>query len=103
LGENPANDESEQSKALYFQSGPSGTGKTELPIEWTNQHGCGQLSLTDGQAVDCQIVLQYNCKEAGASTMRNGISTNTADYTEPRNGESYRNVVERKRRDLNDR
>lgn len=29
-----------------------------LPIEWTNQHGCGSNSKTS-----CEIVLQYACED----------------------------------------
>lgn len=42
----------EQNKKLYFYEG------SYLPIEWTNQHGCGQNSK-----VNCEIVLQYMCED----------------------------------------
>lgn len=41
-----------QSKRLYYYSG------SVLPIEWTNQHGCGGNSK-----VSCEIVLQYACED----------------------------------------
>ena len=41
-----------QSKRLYFYEG------SVLPIEWTNQHGCGGNSK-----VSCEIVLQYACED----------------------------------------
>jgi len=41
-----------QSKRLYFYAG------SILPIEWTNQHGCGGNSK-----VSCEIVLQYACED----------------------------------------
>ena len=41
-----------QSKRIYYYSG------SILPIEWTNQHGCGGNSK-----VTCEIVLQYACED----------------------------------------
>ena len=43
-----------QNKKMYFYEG------SILPIEWTNQHGCGQNSKTN-----CEIVLQYMCEDTG--------------------------------------
>jgi len=37
---------------MYYYSG------SLLPIEWTNQHGCGANSK-----VDCEIVIQYACED----------------------------------------
>jgi hypothetical protein len=53
----------------------SGDGKTILPLEWTNQHGCGHADL------NCNIVLQYKCQPTnidaseGYRIMRNGMCT----------------------------
>ena len=41
-----------QNKRMYYYSG------SVLPIEWTNQHGCGGNSK-----VSCEIVLQYACED----------------------------------------
>lgn len=41
-----------QSKRMYYYSG------SILPIEWTEQHGCGGNSK-----VSCEIVLQYACED----------------------------------------
>mmetsp|Transcript_122180 Transcript_122180/g.239865 ORF Transcript_122180/g.239865 Transcript_122180/m.239865 type:complete len:1043 (+) Transcript_122180:57-3185(+) len=41
-----------QNKRMYYYSG------SILPIEWTNQHGCGGNSK-----VSCEIVLQYACED----------------------------------------
>jgi len=41
-----------QSKRMYYYEG------SVLPIEWTNQHGCGGNSK-----VSCEIVLQYACED----------------------------------------
>lgn len=42
----------EQSKRMYYYEG------SVLPIEWTNQHGCGFNAK-----VECEIVLQYACED----------------------------------------
>jgi len=41
-----------QSKRMYYYEG------SVLPIEWTDQHGCGSNSK-----VSCEIVLQYACED----------------------------------------
>eukprot|EP00602_Paraphysomonas_sp_CaronLab_P010448 CAMPEP_0185024140 /NCGR_PEP_ID=MMETSP1103-20130426/7090_1 /TAXON_ID=36769 /ORGANISM="Paraphysomonas bandaiensis, Strain Caron Lab Isolate" /LENGTH=920 /DNA_ID=CAMNT_0027557021 /DNA_START=162 /DNA_END=2924 /DNA_ORIENTATION=+ len=41
-----------QNKRLYYYEG------SILPIEWTNQHGCGSNSK-----VSCEIILQYACED----------------------------------------
>ncbi len=41
-----------QNKRMYYYSG------SILPIEWTNQHGCGGNSKAS-----CEIVLQYACED----------------------------------------
>lgn len=41
-----------QNKRMYYYSG------SVLPIEWTNQHGCGGNSK-----VSCEIILQYACED----------------------------------------
>lgn len=41
-----------QNKHMYYYSG------SILPIEWTNQHGCGGNSK-----VSCEIILQYACED----------------------------------------
>jgi hypothetical protein len=41
-----------QSMRMYYYEG------SVLPIEWTNQHGCGGNSK-----VSCEIVLQYACED----------------------------------------
>ena len=41
-----------QSKRMYYYEG------SMLPIEWTNQHGCGGNSK-----ISCEIVLQYACED----------------------------------------
>jgi hypothetical protein len=41
-----------QSKRMYYYTG------SVLPIEWTNQHGCGYNAK-----VECEIVIQYACED----------------------------------------
>ena len=41
-----------QNKRMYYYEG------SILPIEWTDQHGCGSNSM-----VSCEIVLQYACED----------------------------------------
>lgn len=41
-----------QNKKMYFYEG------SILPIEWTNQHGCGRNSK-----VNCEIIIQYMCED----------------------------------------
>lgn len=41
-----------QNKRMYYYSG------SILPIEWTNQHGCGGNSK-----VSCEVILQYACED----------------------------------------
>lgn len=67
------------------EANPSGTNSdgqikyvegSLLPIEWTNQHGCG---VNQGK-LSCQMVIQYrcDCAECG-KPMRDGTSTATPD------------------------
>ena len=41
--------------------GAVNTGRSQLTIEWTNQHGCGGNEQTDPNIDNCVIVLQYMC------------------------------------------
>jgi hypothetical protein len=43
---------SKQDKKLYYYE------DSYLPIEWTNQHGCGRNSQAN-----CEIVIQYSCED----------------------------------------
>ncbi|EDO37140.1 predicted protein [Nematostella vectensis] len=80
-----ARNEDEQYHMSYFQSSNSGSGKTYLTMEWTNQHGCGGNEDSDPHKMNCQLVLQYMCQEDVSSrqqdTLRNGAKTNTQGYS----------------------
>lgn len=51
--------------SLYFYE------NEKVPMEWTNQHGCGN------SANDCQLVVQYMCDER----LRDGVTTRTIPQT----------------------
>lgn len=73
------NNKENQNRAIYFES--TSQAPSEIQIEWWNQHGCGKRDENDGNWVNCQIVLQYMCKESSTATIQNGLQTNTAQYT----------------------
>ncbi|EGG13999.1 hypothetical protein DFA_11760 [Cavenderia fasciculata] len=52
--------------------------KSYLPIEWTNQHGCGSDQTT------CSLILQYMCTDVNApaeEAVRDGTTTDTIPNT----------------------
>ena len=54
-----------------------------LPIEWTNQHSCGQENN------DCQMIIQYSCDNGdNSSTMRDGDNTNTPNADTAENADN---------------
>ena len=69
----------EQHSEAYFQSGKK--GKSYMNIEWFNQHGCGKRDGSDANSIDCHMVIQYKCSSITNSRLRNGISTQTPQYT----------------------
>ena len=70
----------------YFQSSDTGSGKSYLTVEWTNQHGCGGNEDTDPHKLNCNIVLQYMCqpddRPKDKDQLRNGQDTNTQAYSD---------------------
>ena len=60
---------------MYYYEG------SYLPIEWTNQHGCGQNSKTN-----CEIVLQYGCDATLAANGMPGLRDGTTTGC-PNNGD----------------
>jgi len=86
------NDEDDQYAMRYFQSDASG-GKTILEVEWTNQHGCGDINGEGGDAQKryCDLVFQYMCQDDvdevddfDRDTIRNGDDTDSQDFSKPR-------------------
>jgi hypothetical protein len=66
-----------QDKKMYFYEG------SYLPIEWTNQHGCGRNSKTN-----CEIVIQYMCEDTADPLVDNFwpyTSTKNCDGTSNKN------------------
>lgn len=108
IGDGPSNNEGEQYRMKYFQSGPFKTlnndaGKSFLEIEWTNQHGCGGNEDTNPQKQNCQLLLQYMCQDdvntptGTADTLRNGQRTETQTYNRPQNlQETEQTTINRK-------
>jgi len=85
--------EKEQNQELFMASSPS-TGKTFIPIRWTNQHGSGGDEDTNPTKLNSNFVIQMMCqdKQAGDETtetdentnrMRNGVSQQRQDYENP--------------------
>ena len=69
---------------VYFQS--SATGKTHLPIEWTNQHGCGGNEDDNPNKLNCIMTFQFMCQPDNpndAYRMKDGTNTNTPEYSNP--------------------
>jgi hypothetical protein len=54
-------DWTKQYDMTYYQSQivHASSGKSWLPIEWTNQHGCGGNEQGDPHKLNCDIILQY--------------------------------------------
>eukprot|EP00300_Choanocystis_sp_HF-7_P005377 c14048_g1_i3.p1 GENE.c14048_g1_i3~~c14048_g1_i3.p1 ORF type:complete len:600 (-),score=145.70 c14048_g1_i3:25-1602(-) len=58
---------------MVFYSG------SELQIQWTNQHGCGDSDINN-----CQILFQYMCDgNTYGNTIRDGQTQNTIDTAKP--------------------
>lgn len=57
------NDWNKQYDFIYYESeaDTSDGGKSQLTVEWTNQHGCGGNEQGDPHKLNCDIVLQYMC------------------------------------------
>ena len=82
-------------------------GESVMPIEWTNQHGCGENNDTDPTKCNCNIVIQMMCQphddndpapsESTKDMMRDGTSTARQDYQNPkRDGKNEKNSMRRK-------
>ncbi|KAK3102065.1 hypothetical protein FSP39_008504 [Pinctada imbricata] len=92
VGQNPSgNNEGNQYRMKYFQSGPFKTlqgeqGRSILTLEWTNQHGCGGNENSDPQKQNCHMIIQYMCQDdadtpvGDRDTLRNGVTTQTPDH-----------------------
>lgn len=94
----------------YYASGPTTNEGTKLMVEWTNQHGCGE----DHSKMNCNVVIQYMCQSNGTDEdyphsngsddekiikrvfyLRDGVSTDTQKFSDPKKGESDRSYDSR--------
>jgi len=62
----------------FFQSGRDG-GRSDLVVEWTNQHGCGGDEDDDPHKLNCNMVLQYMC-QPGDETMNGELMIMSPQY-----------------------
>jgi hypothetical protein len=58
---------------VYFE------GST-LPLEWTNQHGCGGNLIDDPNKLNCQIIIQYMCETPGQGGQTPTLTAYGGDY-----------------------
>ena len=63
-------------------------GNSYFPIEWTNQHGCGENTPEKPNKLNCNMVLQFMCQKDDGDdpdkyTMRDGTSTSRNNYQAP--------------------
>lgn len=98
LTDRPAgNDHKKQYQMRYLMSPLDIEGKSVMPIEWTNQHGCGGNDDDDPHKLNCNIVIQMMCQQheehqdaqPRTGEMRDGVNTNTNNYQAPGNQETY--------------
>ena len=75
----------------YFQSGADAeTDRSELLIEWTNQHGCGVNEADNPNKLNCQILLQFMCcdedrcddRDVEGDVLRDGTNLQDLQYQE---------------------
>jgi len=98
------NDRSKQFEMTYFMSPLDKKGKSVLPIEWTNQHGCGGNDDDNPHKLNCNLVIQMMCQEDDGDDstdfgeMRDGINTQTNDFTAVQNNkdETYQEFKNRR-------
>lgn len=86
------NNQGNQYRMKFFQSGnylvkEAPKGRSELVVEWTNQHGCGGNEDTDPHKLNCNLVLQILCQDDSEDvapddgiTLRDGSSTDAQNY-----------------------
>jgi plastocyanin len=97
-----------QFQMSYFMSAENPTateGNSYFPIEWTNQHGCGENTPSNPNKLNCEMVLQFMCQPDNGrqndnrdnSQMRDGTSTGRNGYkaSRSRRGESERDFQRR--------
>lgn len=98
------NDYNKQYRMHYIMSPLDETkGESVFPIEWTNQHGCGENEDSNPNKCNSNMVLQMKCEPHDdtdpapqKTTMRDGTTTNTQDYNNPNNNENEQQYAQRK-------
>lgn len=78
---------------------------SEIPIEWTAQHGCGGQEENDPHKLNCNMVIQYACntdpaKQTVASLameLKDGRNTNTPDTAN-----NFNEITDQTRKTAND-
>lgn len=95
------NDYNKQYRMHYIMSPENPThGESFMPIEWTNQHGCGENNDTEPAKCNCNIVIQMLCQPDDVTNnemMRDGTNTGTQPYRNPTKNERYSSYLSRKR------
>lgn len=79
---NPTNKNAAQYPMVYYEG-------SELPIQWTQQHGCGGSDSSDPHNLNCNMVIQYTCDTDNTQVtdqelkveLRDGGNTNAPDAT----------------------
>lgn len=73
-----------------------------MSTEWTDQHGCGGSEDSDPTKQNCDLILQYMCqpktdyKDSDLDRLRDGLTTETQDYTEMTNDNQEANAQRKK-------
>jgi len=96
-----ANNENQQYRMKYFESGL--LGNTELEIQWTQQHGCGNDDPNSPLKMNCNMVVQYMCQPNQGErapddsiTLRNGQQTTSQQHTGAGANENEQQAEQRK-------
>lgn len=97
------NNHKKQYQMTYYMSPLDVNGKSVMPIEWTNQHGCGGNDDNNPHKLNCNIVIQMMCQpheehsesQPKTGEIRDGVSTNTNDYQAPQPSETYEKFKQR--------
>jgi len=100
-----------QYRMKYFMSHPT-AGKTYLDVEWTAQHGCGGNEDDDPHKVNCNMVIQFMCRNGGVTedekadvklAIRDGTSTDTINHQASNNENESKNSFTNRRDGQNTR
>lgn len=105
LTDEKAGDNYQKQYRMHYIMSPvdASKGSSLLPIEWTNQHGCGANEDDDPTKCNCNIVLQMMCQEHPGDAvnpdqdmLRDGTKTDTNEYQKINDNENYQQFLQRK-------